>query len=185
MTAYTYYTASTIDGFLADPNDSLDWLLSQPIDDDGPFSIAELMAGTGTIAMGATTYEWLVEHTAGEPWSYPEQQTFVFTHRDLAPVHPTVTRLAGPPAEHRARLEDAAGDRGVWVVGGGGLAAQFAAAGMLDEMIVSYAPVTLGSGRSLFTEPFDFELLDTARNRAFAIARYRVVGARKAAPSQR
>ncbi|EGD54149.1 dihydrofolate reductase family protein [Gordonia neofelifaecis] len=178
MTEYTYYTASTLDGFLADPNDSLDWLLSQPIDEDGPFSIADLMARTGVIVMGATTYEWVVAHTPGEPWPYPDQQTFVFTHRDLKPVHPTISLLAGTPTEHRGRLEAAAGDRGVWVVGGGDLAAQFAAAGMLDEMLVSYAPVALGSGRPLFSEPFDFELIDSARNQAFLIGRYRVVGPR-------
>lgn len=178
MTGYTYYTASTLDGFLADQDDSLDWLLTQPIDEAGPFSISDLMATTGAIAMGATTYEWVVRHTVGEPWSYPDQQTFVFTHRDLPLVDPAITLVAGSPAEHRARLEAAAGDRGVWVVGGGDLAAQFAAAGMLDEMVVSYAPVALGAGRPLFTRPFDFELLDTVRNEAFVVARYRVVGER-------
>ncbi|AUH67404.1 MULTISPECIES: dihydrofolate reductase family protein [Gordonia] len=182
MTDYTYYTASTLDGFLADPDDSLDWLLSQPIDEDGPFSIADLMAATGVIVMGATTYEWVLEHTPDEPWPYPDQQTFVFSHRELPLVHPTVRVISGSPAEHRELLETAAGELGVWVVGGGGLAAAFAADGMLDEMVVCYAPVALGAGRPLFTRPFDFELLETARNKAFVIARYRVVGAR--GPSQ-
>lgn len=176
MTSYIYYTATTLDGFLADPDDSLDWLLTQPIDEDGPFSIADLMAETGVVVMGATTYDWVVRHLGDEPWPYPDQRTVVFTHRDVEPVHPTVRTIAGSPTEHRDLLEDAAGDKNVWVVGGGDLAAQFADAGMLDEMIVSYAPVVLGAGRPLFIGRFDFELLETARNRTFMIGRYRVVG---------
>ncbi|ALG83343.1 dihydrofolate reductase family protein [Gordonia phthalatica] len=179
MTGYIYYTASTLDGYLADPDDSLDWLLTQPIDEDGPFSIADLMARTGTVAMGATTYEWLLRHQGDEPWPYAEQRTFVFTHRDLQPVHPSITVIEGTPAQHRQLLEDAARGRDVWVVGGGDLAAQFAAAGMLDEMVISYAPVVLGAGRPLFTGRYDFELLETAHNQAFLIGRYRLVGPRE------
>ncbi|WP_424347733.1 dihydrofolate reductase family protein [Kocuria sp. CH-021] len=62
------------------------------------------------------------------------------------------------------------------VVGGGDLAAQFAEAGLLDQLMVSIAPVTLGAGRPLFPRRFDLELTDVARNRAFVCATYRVVG---------
>ncbi|WP_353107940.1 dihydrofolate reductase family protein [Gordonia sp. (in: high G+C Gram-positive bacteria)] len=180
MTDYVFYTASTLDGFLADENDSLDWLLTQPIDDDGPHNIDELMAATGAIVMGYTTYRWVVDHItrSGEEWMYTDHPTFVFTHRDVEPVHPSITVVAGAPAEHRTALEKAAGDRSVWVVGGGDLAAQFAENGMLDEVLVSFAPATVGSGRPLFPRAFDFELLETAQNKAFLIGRYRVVGPR-------
>ncbi|GGK62199.1 dihydrofolate reductase family protein [Nocardia camponoti] len=180
MTKYTYYTASTLDGFLADENDSLDWLLSQPIDERGPMNIEDFMTSVGAIAMGRTTYQWLVDHIAasGEEWPYPSVPSFVFTHRALTPVHESIQVVDGTPASHRAALEAAAGDKGVWVVGGGDLAAQFATDGMLDELLISYAPVTVGSGRPLFTKPFDFELLEWARNKAFLMGKYRVVGPR-------
>ena len=54
-----YYTATTLDGFIADPADSLDWLLVQDIDADGPMNYNAFIAGVGAIAMGATTYEWI------------------------------------------------------------------------------------------------------------------------------
>ena len=54
-----YYTATTLDGFIADPEDSLDWLLVQDIDPSGPMNYDEFIAGVGAIAMGATTYEWI------------------------------------------------------------------------------------------------------------------------------
>ncbi|WP_019203955.1 dihydrofolate reductase family protein [Tsukamurella sp. 1534] len=180
MTSYSYYTASTLDGFLADENDSLAWLLSQPIDDGGPLNIEEFMAGIGAIAMGYTTYQWVVDHIAesDELWPYADYPTFVFTHREPELLHESIRLIAGDPASHRAALEAAAGDKGVWVVGGGDLAAQFAEAGMLDDVVISYAPATVGSGRPLFPRAFDFELVEWARNKAFLCGRYRVVGAR-------
>ena len=181
MTAYRFYTATTLDGFLADPQDSLDWLLSQPIDEHGPLNYEDFMTGIGALVMGATTYRWVVEHHViadGQPWPYADRPTFVFTHGAIDPVHPTIAVRSGPPGEYRAELEAAAGERDVWVAGGGDLAAQFADAGMLDEVILNYAPVTLGAGRPLFTRAYDLELVESARNRAFLMARYRVVGPR-------
>lgn len=181
MTAYSYYTASTLDGFLADEKDSLARLLSQPIDEHGPMNIEEFMKSVGAIVMGRTTYQWVVDHIAesGEPWPYAGLPSFVFTHRELEPVHESIRVVSGSPASQRAALEAAAGERGVWVVGGGDLAAQFASDGMLDEVVISYAPATVGAGRPLFTKPFDFELVEWARNKAFLMGRYRVVGPRE------
>ena len=78
----------------------------------------------------------------------------------------------------------AAGGLDVWVVGGGDLAGQFADAGLLDEVWVQFAPVTLGAGAPLLPRALDLELLDVARNEAFLCGRYRVVGARRE-PDQR
>ncbi|MGV9712011.1 dihydrofolate reductase family protein [Gordonia sp. NPDC003424] len=176
---FCYYTATTLDGYLADDHDSLDWLLSQPIDEDGPMNYTAFIADIGALAMGATTYRWVLDHEVeqGNPWPY-EIPCFVFTHRDPAPVADSVEMVSGPPAEMRARLLEAAGGKDVWVVGGGDLAAQFAEAGMLDEIVVNIAPVTLGSGRPLFPRRFDLELLEVDRNSAFVCARYAVSGPR-------
>ena len=54
-----YYTATTLDGYIADPADSLDWLFVQDIDANGPMNYTAFIAGVGAIVMGATTYEWI------------------------------------------------------------------------------------------------------------------------------
>lgn len=176
---FRYYTASTLDGYLADLDDSLDWLLTQPIDENGPMNYTEFIADIGAMVMGWTTYRWLLDNEVsdGKPWPY-DMPCFVFTHRDVVPVAESISVVAGSPADHRDLLIAAAGDKDVWIVGGGDLAAQFAEAGMLDEIVVSFAPVTVGAGRPLFPRRFDLELVDTARNRAFVCARYAVVGPR-------
>jgi len=170
---YRYYTATTLDGFLADEHDSLAWLFQQDIDEDGPGSAGTLMEEIGAQVMGATTYLWVLEHEAD--W-LPQLPTFVFTHRDLKPANENVMFLAGEPTEHRSTIEDAAGEKDVWMMGGGDLAASFASAGMLDEVQVAIAPVMLGSGRPLFGGAIDLSLRDCARNRDFLTATFDVVG---------
>lgn len=173
MTSYRYYTASTLDGFLADDEHSLAWLFKQDIDENGPGSTAAFLADVGAQVMGASTYTWVLEHN--RDW-LPEIPTFVFTHRSLEVANDHVRLVAGAPADHRGAFESAARGRDVWVMGGGGLAAEFAGAGMLDEVVVSIAPVTLGSGKPLFGGAFDLELKGCDRNRDFVVARYDVRG---------
>ena len=69
-----YYTATTLDGFLADENDSLDWLFVQDIDEEGAMNYTEFIANVGAMVMGRTTYEWVRDHLAdtGESWGYDD-----------------------------------------------------------------------------------------------------------------
>jgi dihydrofolate reductase len=148
-----YYTASTIDGFIADPDDSLDWLLS--LDDPTEPSYPEFIAGIGALAMGSSTYEWLLRHIMGpgaekpQPWPY-EQPTWVFSSRSLPTVPGADIRFARGDVRpvHRDMKEAAAG-RNVWIVGGGDLVGQFLDAGLLDDIFVQVAPVLLGAGKPL------------------------------------
>lgn len=166
-----YYTASSIDGFIVDDDASLDWLTSREIDADGPFGYQSFAAGVGALVMGATTYEWLVRNQPGA-WMY-SQPSWVLTHRPeiIADGHPVHT-FAGDPVELHPRLVAAAGDRDVWVVGGGRVAAQFAAANLIDETIVAYAPCTLGSGAAVLPVRTEWQLAETGRNGDFLCARW-------------
>jgi dihydrofolate reductase len=179
MARTIFYTATTLDGYLADDNDSLDWLFVQEHDDNGPMGYTEFIGNVGAIAMGATTYQWVCDHLAssGEPWSYT-MPCWVFTHRDLPLVAEGITLTQDPVADVHAEMVTAAAGKDLWVVGGGDLACQFAERGLLDEMVLSIAPVTLGSGRPLFPRPFDLRLLEHDRNGAFLCARYEVLAPR-------
>lgn len=179
--ATIYYTASSIDGFIADEHHSLSWLLTRDVDPAGPMGHESFMATVGAVAMGATTYQWVLDNGLGEDrerdWPY-QVPTWVFTHRDLELVPGADIRLTQGPVETvHEQMREAAGDRNVWVVGGGDLAGQFADAGLLDELMVQYAPVSLGRGTPLLPRWVELELLDTVRNRDFACTHYRVVRA--------
>ncbi len=178
MTKLTYYTATTLDGYLADPDDSLDWLLRQPQEENGFGAYDEFIRDIGAIVMGSTTYEWVLPHLerSGEKWPY-EMPAWVMTTRDLEPFPDADVRFASGEVRpvYEAMVAAAAG-KDLWVVGGGDLVGQFADAGLLDEIVVSIAPVTLGAGRPLLPRRYDLELLDCGRNGAFIGARYRFVG---------
>lgn len=159
--ATVYCTATSLDGFLADPDNSLEWLFAVDsgagADQDGQEDrFGAFMAGVGALAMGATTYVWLLDHerVLDEPskWTgwYGERPTWVFTHRDL-PVVPgaDVRFVSGDVRPVHAAMVEAAADRDVWLTGGGELVGQFADHDLLDEVIVSIAPVTLGGGAPL------------------------------------
>jgi len=55
-----YYTATTLDGFIADEHNSLDWLFTRDREERGPQNYEEFVAEVGALAMGATTYEWIL-----------------------------------------------------------------------------------------------------------------------------
>jgi dihydrofolate reductase len=167
-----YYTASSIDGYIVDNKGSLDWLTSRNIDADGPFGYRSFSASVGALVMGATTYEWIIANEPGD-WSY-DQPTWVVTHRPqiVAPGRP-VSAFSGDITDLHPRLVEAAGYKDVWVVGGGDVAAQFAQAGLIDEMIVSYAPCTLGTGGRLLPAHSEWTLVESGANGEFICARWR------------
>ena len=176
--ATTYYTASSIDGFIADQANSLSWLLSRDVDPRAGMGYELFIERVGALALGSTTYRWVVEHEfGGDPsavWPY-DVPTWVFSSGELPPVRGDVRQVRGPVGPPHADMLAAAGDRDVWVVGGGDLAGQFVEAGLLDEVWVQYAPVALGAGAPLLPRHVELRLEDVVRNRDFACARYTVL----------
>jgi dihydrofolate reductase len=148
-----YYTASSLDGFIADPHDSLDWLF--PLGNIAETSYSSFIREVGALTMGSHTYEWMLRHVVGpdadhpEPWPY-EQPTWVFSSRILPPVPGADIRfVAGDVRPVHEAMVAAAGGKNVWIVGGGDLAGQFYDQGLLDEMFVQFGSVTLGAGKPL------------------------------------
>ena len=147
MPKVIYYVASSLDGFIATEDNNLDWLLQFGFE-AFQAHFDRFMAGVGAVVMGGETYRWL---RAEEPdkWEY-RQPCWVLTSRaDAAPPEADIRFAAGDIRPVLQQARQAAGERNVWIVGGGNVAAQFADAGLLDELWVTYMPVALGSGRRL------------------------------------
>ena len=181
MSLTRYYTAATLDGFIADPSHSLDWLFTRDQDHEGLLNYAEFIAGVGALAMGSSTFEWIIRHEFADKdeseWKWPyDLPCWVFTSRPLQVVpEAQIDFVQGDVASVHAAMVEAAGGKNVWLVGGGDLVGQFADAGLLDEVIVYVAPVTLGSGAPLLPRRVELRLEETGRNRDFVAARYSVV----------
>lgn len=149
-----YYTATSLDGFIATEDDSLDWLF--PLGDVNETSYPAFIADVGALAMGSATYEWMLRHadkvssSVGSPWPYT-QTTWVFSSRSLPLVQGADIRIVrGDVRPVHAMMRAAAKSKNIWVVGGGDLAGQFYDAGLLNEIIVQVGSVTLRRGKQLF-----------------------------------
>ncbi|MGH2540641.1 MAG: dihydrofolate reductase family protein [Actinomycetota bacterium] len=182
-----YYTATSIDGFIADERNSLDWLFQVPADGDDAGHeerFAEFFREVGAMAMGSTTYEWVLEHDQfldhPEKWReyYGDTPCWVFTHRELPAIPDADLRFVqGEAGPVHAEMVEAAGGKNVWIVGGGDLAGQLADRGLLDEIQLSVAPVTLGAGASLLPRRLlasDLTLVGVERQGQFVAATYRL-----------
>ena len=149
MSRTQYFTATSLDGFVADAHESLDWLADP--DDPADTTYADFIREVGAIAMGSATYEWIRREltTTGAPWPYA-QPTWVFTSKPRDPIPDADVRFVqGNVRGVHAAMLAAAGGKNLWIAGGGELAGQFHDAGLLDDCFIQYALVTLGAGKPL------------------------------------
>ena len=166
MASTVYYAAVSLDGYIAEPEEKLTWLMGfegqdfegegvRPIKQDYPAFIADV----GALVMGGKTYDFIVD----EKWVYEDMPAWVYTHRDLPKVEGANLQFAsGDVAERHAEMLEAADGKDLWMVGGGDLGSQYVAAGLLDTVILTVVPVWLGGGLPLFAEPLSKPLKLTA-----------------------
>lgn len=152
MAKLQYFTACTLDGFIADENHSLDWLFDAP-HGEGDGGWDAFIAGVGALVMGATTYEWMLDRhdmlANPDQWRdfYDNRPAWVFSHRDLPPIPSVDIRLvAGAVRPVYDNIVAEFPDRNIWLLGGGDLVGQFDDAGLLDEVWLGMRPVFLGAG---------------------------------------
>jgi dihydrofolate reductase len=155
-----YYTACSLDGFIATVDHSLEWLFQ--LADVNETSYPKFILDVGALAMGSSTYEWMLRHIVkpgtegGAPWPYA-QPTWVFTSRVLPPVQGADIRFVqGDVRPVHQQMQAASGGKNIWLVGGGELVGQFYDSGLLDELIVQVGSVTLGAGRQLLPRQIAF-----------------------------
>lgn len=166
MATTVYYCASSLDGYIAEADDSLDWLLNyqgaleheaaepHPMSEGGAYE--RFYEGVGALVAGSVTYEWILDHldvAGGGEWPYRGKPCWVLSSRELrlSEGDGVDVRIANASVgELYSEMAAAAGDRALWVVGGGNVASQFADEGLLDEVHVTVVPVALGVGKPLF-----------------------------------
>ncbi|MEO7198150.1 MAG: dihydrofolate reductase family protein [Solirubrobacterales bacterium] len=164
-----YYAAMSLDGYIAEPEERLDWLMGFDgpgyAGDDGSSvqdAMSTFMAEVGSMVMGSKTYEFLLREGS---WPYGDTPTWVYTSRELETIEGAgaLKFASGNVTELHAEMLAAADGKDVWMIGGGNLGSQYVAARLLDQVRVTVVPVILGDGLPLFAEPLaePMRLLDT------------------------
>lgn len=164
MRPLTYFVATTLDGRIAAPDGSFDFF---PLD---PAYLTELALEWGdafptgfhrafgteppgtrfdTVLMGRATFEPALEAGVADP--YEHLHSYVYSSTLDPAEHDKVEVVPGDPVEHVQRLKAADGG-GIWLCGGGRLAATLA--DEIDQLVVKINPLTAGAGRPLLDGPF-------------------------------
>lgn len=145
MANIVYYVAATLDGYIADSDHKLDWLMNFPLGDDAmPYD--DFYRTVGAVIMGAETYSWILENSP-EAWPYADVPAFIVTHRSLSiPEGKNITLVQDMASVIAAQARTAAKGKDVWLVGGGKTAAMFAEAGELQRLFITQIPVVIGAG---------------------------------------
>lgn len=156
------YIAASLDGYIATEDESLDWLFE--VEGEGDNGSSEFFDTVDAVVMGRRTYDWVMnEEDGGFP--YEDKQCYVFTRKPMENTE-FVTFVNEEPEAFVERLKIQSG-KDIWMVGGGELLHSFLEKGLIDEYIVTIAPVLLGKGIPLFKEG-DYETkLSLKRTRTF------------------
>jgi dihydrofolate reductase len=157
MSKVIYSVAVSMDGFIASPDGSFEWLLPFPPDTD---FTQTFVSGIGGVLMGRACLDLELGMQQGEV--YPDKRVAVMTHRPVELQPANVECFAGDLAAALTWLRQGEGD--IWLYGGGAVAGQALSGDVIDEIHLAVVPVTLGKGVALFGDGAlalrDWELLD-------------------------
>jgi dihydrofolate reductase len=160
MGKVVYYCAASLDGYIAEADDTIEWLMGYEGEPPGEGvnpvqgGYADFYEGVGALVSGSVTYNFILgQMEGGGEWMYMGKPYWVLSSRDL-PVPEgdgiDVRIVRGDVPELFDEMLASAGADQLWVVGGGNVASQFADAGLLEEVRVTVVPVALGAGKPLF-----------------------------------
>lgn len=145
------FIATSLDGYIATNEESLDWLFQ--VEGEGDNGYSEFYETVDTILMGRRTFDWVMNQVNGQ-FPYVGKESFVFSRSKL-PVHDQHVKFVGDDVIPFINKLKAQQGKSIWLVGGGDLIHSFLKEKLVDELTITVAPVLLGAGIPLFKE---FEL---------------------------
>ncbi|BDD00105.1 dihydrofolate reductase family protein [Persicobacter psychrovividus] len=146
MNKLQLYIASSLDGYIARQDGSLDWLYAVPNPDQLDYGYADFLNGVDVILMGRQSYEEILGF--GVDWPYPEHQTYIVTTQaDYKAKTPNTMVLNELNAEVLTSIQR---EKNVWLLGGGQLVGHCLNHELIDEMMICLIPTIIGGGIPLF-----------------------------------
>ncbi|QAA30935.1 dihydrofolate reductase family protein [Clostridium manihotivorum] len=152
------YIATSLDGYIATLDDSLEWLFK--VEGEGDNGYSEFFNTIDTVLMGRKTYDWIIKNDVGE-FPYKNKPCYVFS-KTLTGKNDHVEFINEDITSFTKRLKSTTGGN-IWIVGGGELLHHFIKNYLVDEFIITIAPTIIGKGIPLFNE-LDTEVKLKLRN---------------------
>ena len=148
MRKVTLFIAMSLDGYIADKDGGVDWLNGQEEDGENMDTYSEFIKTIDTIIMGWNTYHQVITELSPEEWVYPEQISYVITHREI-PSTERIHFTSESPCDLVKRLREEEGN-GIWIWGGASIVRQLMETDLIDTLHISVIPTLLGDGVRLF-----------------------------------
>ena len=148
MRKVTLFIAMSLDGYIADKDGGVDWLNGQEEDGENMDTYSEFIKTIDTIIMGWNTYHQVITELSPEEWVYPEQISYVITHREI-PSTERIHFTSESPCDLVKRLREEEGN-GIWICGGANIVRQLMETDLIDTLHISVIPTLLGDGVRLF-----------------------------------
>ena len=148
MRKIVLFIAMSLDGYIADTDGKVDWLVGQDSDVEGDDSYADFVNNVDTVIMGWTTYHQIVTDLSPGEWVYDNLQSYVITHRDCSPKS-NVTFVSENPCTLVNSLKQKNG-KDIWICGGADIVHQLMQNNLIDKYHISVIPTILGNGIRLF-----------------------------------
>lgn len=156
------YIATSLDGYIATEEDSLDWLFK--VEGEGDNGYSEFFDTIDTIVLGRRTYDWIME-AEKDNFPYKNKACYVFT-KSKHEANNDVEFVDGDVVELINSLKNIEG-KNIWIVGGGKLLSNLIKENLVDEFVITVAPTLIGRGIPLFNKQ-DIEIeLDLKSVRQF------------------
>ena len=141
------FIAASLDGYIAEKDDSLDWLYK--VEGEGDNGYSEFYETIDTVLMGRRTYDWILKNVTGD-FPYKDKECYVFS-RSLNKDNEDVEFVKDDVVHFTNTLKHQEG-KNIWIVGGGELLHSFLKEKLIDELILTVAPTLIGNGIPLFKE---------------------------------
>ena len=159
MSEIILFIASSLDGFIASPDGSIDWLFT-----DQDYGYSEFYSNIETLVMGNKTYQQVLDF---DEYPYTGKQVFVLTRDTTKAKDQNVTYISQEISQFIASLRSTAKGN-IWLVGGGEIIKIFLQQGAIDRLILSIHPLLLGKGIPLFLSEFPSQTLELQDTKTFA-----------------
>ena len=154
MRKVVLYIAMSLDGYIADKNGGVDWLMGDGSDPENQGSYPDFIKTIDTVILGHTTYHQIATELSPDVWMYEGKLTYVLTHKKYENKEDILfTDENVPELIERLKIEEG---KDIWICGGATIVNQLLQTDLIDRFCFTLIPTILGKGIKLF-DSFDKE----------------------------
>lgn len=164
MRTLTIFIATSVDGYIAKPNDDLSFL--KLVEKEGEdYGYAEFTSTIDTIILGRKTYDWVLKEIGPSHYDNGNRNVYVIT-RTKRPSVGKITFYTGNLTELVQGLKSGSG-KNIYCDGGAEIINELLSNDLVDEFIISVVPVLLGNGTRLFKDNRPEQRLELVNTKIF------------------